>query len=339
VTDGPAPEVSIVICTYNNCESLRDTLRSIAAQRDPRQVAQELIVVDNNSADATRGVVEEFEAAGDYPHPVRYVFEASQGVAHARNTGVREARGEFLFFVDDDVTIDPGWLQALLVCFRESNADAVGTRIDRDWICPVPAWYSDEIAGCLIAQDYGPRRIRWTAENRILVTASLGFRRAVFDAHGMFRSELGRRGDSLVGGEDSEYYRRLLRSGATVMYEPAAVAFHKVERDRLSKDYLRRWFFEVGLTIGHLVDWRWYHRLSIAPFWVWSKAASAYLRHLKARARGAHERELVASELWRLQSAAILRERIAHWLPRSLADRACVFGRHRAGGRRAGDRP
>ncbi|HET7596616.1 MAG TPA: glycosyltransferase family A protein, partial [Burkholderiales bacterium] len=100
--------LSVIVCTHNRCEKLARSLDAIGAATAPAGVDVEIVVVDNNSRDATPRVVEAF--AGRSPAPVRYAFEAAQGLSYARNRGVREARGSVFANTDDDCVVDPDWL-------------------------------------------------------------------------------------------------------------------------------------------------------------------------------------------------------------------------------------
>ena len=82
-------DISVVLSTYNRCAILPFALESILCQ-EPGGVAFEVIVVDNNSLDETRTVVESFAAQGHAN--LRYVFEPRQGVSYARNSGIANAR-------------------------------------------------------------------------------------------------------------------------------------------------------------------------------------------------------------------------------------------------------
>src|SRR3954467_13923597 len=90
---------SIVIATYNRAALLRDTLESLS-HLNP-SAAWEVIVVDNNSPDDTRAIVE--AAAPSFPVPLRYAFEKEQGRSAALNCGFRMAEGEIIVTTDDDV--------------------------------------------------------------------------------------------------------------------------------------------------------------------------------------------------------------------------------------------
>jgi len=317
-------DVSVVICTYNRAESLRETLESLVKQNVNHDLNYEIIVVDNNSKDNTRQIVEEFQARNGYT--VQYVFEKNQGVAYARNSGIRNAKGEVVAYLDDDVIADPNWLRAMWKCFQETRADAVGGKILRKWSLDEPHWYSEEIGGCLISQDLGPERKKWNSERQHMVTANVAFRHDVFERYGIFREELGRRGDELVGGEDRELYKRLVKEGDLVIYEPEALAYHKVEPERLTKVYFRRWFWDVGRTLGHEIEWKWYHVVAVAPLWLWRQIFQSLIRFLKVELYpGSNARERFAARIWVLHYSAMFQERFFHWLPFNFGRKKCAF--------------
>ena len=79
-------KITVILCTYNHCQSLRRALESAAALRLPESDEWEVLVVDNNSNDKTREVVQNFCCR--YPGRFRYVFEQRQGKSQALNAGV-----------------------------------------------------------------------------------------------------------------------------------------------------------------------------------------------------------------------------------------------------------
>src|SRR5215469_11293809 len=116
--------ITVILCTYNRCQSLRKALESIAASRLPESIEWEVLVVNNNSKDQTREVVEEFCRA--YPGRFRYLFEPKQGKSIALNTGIREAKGEVLAFMDDDVIVEPTWLRNVTAPLERGELSGVG---------------------------------------------------------------------------------------------------------------------------------------------------------------------------------------------------------------------
>ena len=105
VNPGEAINITVLLCTFNRGQRLSKALDSVAAQILPDSVSWEVVVVDNNSTDQTREIVERY--CRRYPGRFRYIFESHQGLSRARNTGIRESRGEVIAFIDDDVIAEP----------------------------------------------------------------------------------------------------------------------------------------------------------------------------------------------------------------------------------------
>src|SRR5687767_3695723 len=97
---------SIVIATHNRADDLRKSLISLSQLSTSS--GWEVIVVDNNSTDHTRAVVEAL--APTYPTTLKYLFEKEQGRSAALNTGFRAAEGHIILTTDDDVRVEPDWL-------------------------------------------------------------------------------------------------------------------------------------------------------------------------------------------------------------------------------------
>ena len=130
---------SVVIATCNRASELRETLHSLAALsvHDPWEV----IVVDNNSTDDTRTAVR--LSALNFPAPLRYLFEATPGRSAALNTGIQAAEGDVIVTTDDDVRVEPGWLDSAGTALDQLHCDYVGGRVLPIWRAPLPAWLAD----------------------------------------------------------------------------------------------------------------------------------------------------------------------------------------------------
>jgi len=151
-------KVSVVVCTYNRCASLRDTLRALKGQRVDGELSFEVVVVDNNSTDETRQTVD--EARRQTRWPVRYVFEQKQGLSHARNVGIREAKSDLVMFTDDDVVPDERWVDTIVRAFESHEADCVGGRILPIWSREPANWLtSPDYWAVLALLDHGPKPI------------------------------------------------------------------------------------------------------------------------------------------------------------------------------------
>ena len=246
--------ISAIVCTYNRCESLRDTLRGLQAQQTRGGLQTEIVVVDNNSADHTRDVVEEAMRHG--PWPMRYVFEPRQGISHARNRGIREAHGDIVAFTDDDVVADADWVQALYNAMTVHEADCVGGKIVPLWMQAPPKWLEEAIThrrflAVYSLLDLGPELIVAAhPEQGVAYGANIAFRKAIFSEMGVFSSDLGLRGMLHLVGEDTEMIERVVRAGKRVVYTPHAVVHHKIGPERMKKSYIRQWKYYQGLSQG-----------------------------------------------------------------------------------------
>lgn len=229
---------SVIVCTYQRAESLRDTLEALRQLRVPDGLRAEFIIVDNNSADHTKMVVESFQA--DWPE-LRYEFEGVQGLSQARNRGISAARGEFILFTDDDVLPERDWLEQIVKGLGDYEADACGGYIAPIWETPPPAWLTERF--------YGFLAVRTDREDDYLIDtpahapfgANMAFRRSVFERVGLFDTKRGRKGKVLASGEDGEMFERILASPLKAVFLGCARVHHKVEAFRMTKTYLRRW--------------------------------------------------------------------------------------------------
>jgi glycosyltransferase involved in cell wall biosynthesis len=132
--------VTVAICTFNRAESLRRTLDSLAVMRVARDLAWELIVVNNNSTDHTDAVIAEYR----HRLPMRREFEPRPGLSNARNRAIAAARGEYIVWTDDDVVAGAGWLAAYAEAFRRwPDAVVFGGRIKPRYEPPVARWVAE----------------------------------------------------------------------------------------------------------------------------------------------------------------------------------------------------
>ena len=240
-------DASIIVCTYNRAESLRDTLRALRAQEVSAGRQWEVIVVDNNSTDATRAVVE--EAQRDWPF-LRYEFEVQQGLSHARNHGIACAHGEVLLFTDDDVLPEPDWLETTWVGLATYQADACGGYIAPIWETTTPAWLTERFYGFLAVRTDRSDDYMITEPSQAPFGANMAFRKEVFDRVGGFDIRRGRQGNVLAGGEDIELFERILSAGSRAVFLGQSRVHHKVEAYRCSKRYLRRWRFQSSRNLA-----------------------------------------------------------------------------------------
>ena len=292
--DDTAMDASIVVCTYNRAESLRDTLRALQAlQADPGR-RWEVIVVDNNSKDHTKAVVEEVQRGWPL---LRYAFEGAQGLSHARNHGIGCARGAVILFTDDDVLPEPDWLETTLAGLARYGADACGGFIAPVWETPPPPWLTERFYGFLAVRTDRTDDHPVTADTPPPFGANMAFRREVFDRVGLFDTSRGRKGAVLASGEDGEMFERILAAGMKVMFLGGSRVHHKVEAFRTTKRYFRRWRFQTSRNIAQSRGMAGGRRLFNVPLYVYPQLLRAVGRmvwsHLTLPADEAFNREIV----------------------------------------------
>ncbi len=204
-------DISIIVCTYNRCSSLGDTLQALKKQQFSKDISVELIIVDNNSKDKTREVVE--KEIVNSPFPVRYVFEPEQGICAARNCAIKESKGDLIIFTDDDVIPRENWVQAFWDGYQQYNADCMGGRIDLLWLADPPKWLLNNsvFLGHLGVLDHGSNHVVSDNFNANLIYGSnMAFRRSCFDELGVFLNGLGVKGKKLIRGEETEMVERFI---------------------------------------------------------------------------------------------------------------------------------
>ena len=242
-------DITVVMSTYNRCESLPGAIESVLNQ-DGSGINYEIIIVDNNSTDTTRQVIDSFISQGH--NNLRYIFEPRQGLSHARNTGIANAQGELIVFVDDDVRARSDWLRNIKRAFDDyPDVECVGGKILPKWKTDPPEWLNADHWGPLALQDYGEMPVLVNEERPLcLAGANFSFRRGVFrDA--LFSPDFRR-------AQDMEFLVRFWRAGGRAIYVPDVVVIADVQDERLTKTYHRQWHATNGrfnslMRLGELV--------------------------------------------------------------------------------------
>jgi len=244
-----SPDVTVVLCTWNRATLLEGALAALVAQTDPPD--HEVVVVDNDSTDDTRRVIDRYAAA----HPqVRCVFEGAAGLSHARNAGVAHTTGRVVAFTDDDVRVPPDWLREIArTSERYPDAAFFGGPVLPEWPGTVPAWLTDERWSALGVQSYGAEPFRVDERRPVcLIGANLVLRRSALASIGPFNPAVQRIHDGIGSTEDDEYHRRLWAAGAQGVYEPRLRVSAVVTPDRLTRSYHRRWHFGHGRHVARM---------------------------------------------------------------------------------------
>ncbi len=266
--------ISIIICTYNRKEELKVVLLELLKQFNDRHCKErsdeaisssklELIVVDNNSSDGTASLVNDLIGENKSGLTIRYVFEAEAGSSAARNRGVKEAQGELLAFLDDDIELARDWLEIVFKLAKsQCGIDAYGGRVVAKWAKPVPEWLNLEppfelIQSCFPAHDYGneTKTYPFKVGARLVqnpISACFLCTKKVFDLYGGFRTDLGIKADKRGACEDSEFFWRIIAAGANVRYAPELIVYHPIPEKRMQPEFVLEWYRLLGATIYYL---------------------------------------------------------------------------------------
>ncbi|MEZ0123235.1 MAG: glycosyltransferase [Candidatus Reddybacter sp.] len=233
-------DISLIICSYNRAHNLDDCFKHLLAQKNSTDINWELILVDNNSTDNTRTVVERY--ANESALNIRYSFEAQQGLSFARNHGIALADGTWVAFIDDDIRVSEVWLKTLHDTFRQYDCDAVGGRIHIESPQSLPQWISPDMYGFLGHQDFGTQAHPMDGYNEFPFGGNMAVHRRVFDKIGVFDTKLGRRGegsksDELFKGEETDFFQRLADIEGNFRYHPDLLVLHKILPYQLEKKF------------------------------------------------------------------------------------------------------
>lgn len=234
--------VDICICTYRR-PYLEQTLRSLAALDLPDHVVASVIVADNDTRPSARELVDAISP--ELPFRLRYIHCPASNISLARNACLDAAQGDFLAFVDDDSTVSPQWLAQLFDSAGTTGADAV--------LGPVRAVYSASAPGWMRRGDFHSTEPVWVdGEIRTGYSGNALLRRASpHVADRRFDLALGR-----TGGEDTEYFSQLHRSGGRIAYARDACVDEPVVAGRACFSWLAKRRFRSGQTHGRLLAQR-----------------------------------------------------------------------------------
>lgn len=234
--------ISIVVCTYNRANLLAGALQTLCKQTlAPSEY--EIIVVDNNSSDDTRVKVEEFSQR--YPN-LRYAFERQQGLSHARNSGWRKARGEYVAYTDDDCKLPQQWLTKAKAIIEELSPAVFGGPYYAYYNSSKPQWWKDSYRSSIITNT-----ARELTQGEYLSGGNIFFRRELLESMGGFDSSLGMSGDTIAAGEETSLLNKILKTNQNhlIYYDPQLFVYHLVHAEKMKLKWLARNYFYRGRSV------------------------------------------------------------------------------------------
>lgn len=257
---------SVIICTRNRASFLKDTLAAFEKVRVPLGWKVEMVVADNGSWDHTAAVI----ASARHPSiAFRYVRVAPPGKSRAQNAAVACARGEVLLFTDDDVEPADNWIEKMAVPLLERQCDAVAGRIllGRELERP---WFSHMHGTWLAVSPVV------NADSPVLVGASMGVHRSVFEVIGKFDEELGPGASGF--GEETLFWRQMLEAGLVIYPVNDTHVTHHPEPSRLLRANWLATAMRFGEGGGYILH-HWEHaKVSFPALRAFAIGIKLYLR-------------------------------------------------------------
>ncbi|GAG25842.1 unnamed protein product, partial [marine sediment metagenome] len=226
------PVLSMCVCCRNAASRVEDTLWSLILQTADFNT-YEILVIDNASDDIDQ-LKSLIMNMGNEGHKIRLVEEPNIGLSYARNRGVKESNGDYVFFIDDDAIANARLAEHYIKSIEEHKPDVIGGNIFPLFAVQPPRELDYSCWGKWSLKHFGDSD-RWLDDGEYFIGTNIGALRKLLITH-PFNSELGRKGESLVGGEewylgDSRFRRRFV-AGAYVL--------HKVPGERMSTNYFAK---------------------------------------------------------------------------------------------------
>jgi glucosyl-dolichyl phosphate glucuronosyltransferase len=242
-------KLDVLIPTYNRSELLKRALDSLLRARVPEGLSVRVTVVDNNSQDDTRQVVEDYmERSNGLIH---YLFEAEQGKSSALNAGIAATHGELIGMIDNDEEVDEGWLERVHSAFLADDVDFIGGACKPRWGAEQPDWLPKNYQAVIGWVESGDEVLVFgETYDGVLMGGNAVIKRSILQKVGNYSTALGPKGERLLAAEDEDMSERLLAAGARGLYLPDLVIYHYVPPERLTKRYHRRWCFWRAVSLG-----------------------------------------------------------------------------------------
>lgn len=245
--------VSIIIPTYNRAHSIKYTLDSFLQQDYPKD-KYEIIVCDNNSTDNVKEVVYGYvEKYGE--KRIRYMFERRQGVHYARNSAAKTAKGDILYFTDDDMLAEPDLLKKLIPVFECNNKIGCATgKVLPKWETSPPKWIRRFCTnGLLSLKNLGDMTII-RAYDMGVFSCHEAIRREAFFETGGFHPEYTR--DVYLGDGETGLNQDILKNGWMMAYVGRSIIYHMIPSKRMTQKHINK----VKANTGNAVSYQEYRK-------------------------------------------------------------------------------
>ena len=232
------PLLSVVVCTYNRATLLCEVLESLLEQSvDPS--LYEVIVIDNNSTDETPRIARHFV---ERHHNVRVFRETRQGLSYARNRGCKEARAEWIAYIDDDARAHRNYVERALQTIRQCDFECFGGVYLPWYRDGRPEWYKEQYASNRYDQGF----LGYLPEHKYASGGNFLIKKTLLEHIGGFAVELGMCGSAVAYGEETRLQIDLRKMGHKIGFDPELLIDHYVAPYKQHPS----WFFKSAFRIG-----------------------------------------------------------------------------------------
>jgi glucosyl-dolichyl phosphate glucuronosyltransferase len=234
--------ISICVCTYNRAHILPYCLEALINLKVPAGCEAEILVIDNNSSDNTKDIVDHHSRRS--PIIIFYFHEPQQGLSAARNRATKEARGDYLGFLDDECVVRSDWLETIVEDIDEFSPFIIGGPYIGALLSNTPKWFKSEYGN---AYFLGNNFKRGYQKEFIASGGNMVLQRRVCEAR-QFDQRFGLKGNEMKFGEEIFLQEHFLRenAGALVFYEPRIEVAHYILPQKMSLMYHARRQMELG---------------------------------------------------------------------------------------------
>ncbi|QHT69598.1 glycosyltransferase family 2 protein [Rhodocytophaga rosea] len=261
--------LSVIIPTYNRVGKLEKCIESLSGQSLANEMF-EIIVIDNASTDTTREVIYRILPL---IKNLSYIYESTPGLNEARNRGLKEARGLYIAYLDDDTVTHKYWAEKIVEAFSNviPQPGVVGGPVLPVWEGDKPYWLTKRFEGAVSMINYGSQK-RFLQGRDFLVGANMAFLKAALVQIGGFLPGLDRKGSKLLSGGDIAAIEKIKKLTYQVYYDPDISVDHYISTERLNHE----WFIKRSYWEGYseALMWRMLDKPSLIA---WSKKLIYYI--------------------------------------------------------------
>lgn len=236
--------VSVIICTYSmsRFSDLMEAVQSLLKQTyQPMEI---IVVVDHNAE-----LYEKLKPI--LAKKIRLLHNQDvKGLSGSRNYGIDAASGEIIVFFDDDAVASRDWIEQIIKPYHESKVVAVGGLTLPRWEDKKPYWFPPEfywVLGCTY-KGY----VEEMAVVRSVIGVNCSFRRSCIKQVGKFLPCIGRIGEKMLTGEETEYCMRIqkMMPDHKILFYPEAVVYHNVPKQRTTLKYFIKRTYGSGFSLA-----------------------------------------------------------------------------------------